>query len=331
MNSRPKRIAIVRLSALGDIINSAVVVQFVRRHLPDAEIDWIVEEAFAPVLQPHPDLDAVHTVPLKRLKREKSPSLLKKTLDELRSFGPYDLVIDLQGLLKSAVVARLAGKNVHGFDAASAREGLAAKFYRSRSRIPYETNIVRRNCDLVGEALGFRVTDGDILAKAPALAVGERPAFLRDRPRYIAVVVGASWASKRYPADRLAEVCDRLPLPCILVWGNPQEKADAETVAHKSANASVAPPLTLPQLRDLVGHADLTVGGDTGPTHLAWALNRPSVVLFGPTTPRMMFETPRNVAIESDSPVDLGRIDKNDMSIATIPPETIAETARRLL
>jgi heptosyltransferase-1 len=329
MESRPKRIALVRLSALGDIINSAVVLQFIRKHLPDARIEWIVEEAFAPVLRPHPDLDAVHTVPLKRIKREKSLALLKETVRELRALGPYDRIVDLQGLLKSAVTARLLGRNVHGFDAASAREGLAARFYATRSTIPYETNVIRRNCDLVGEALGFRITDEALLDKVPALFVGERLPELP--PRYIAVVVGASWPSKRYPARQLSTLCDLLPLPAVLVWGNDAEKAEARKIAETSSNATVGPPTTLPGLRDLIGHADLTIGGDTGPTHLAWALNRPSVVLFGPTTPRMMFETPVNVAIESDSTVDIGRIDKSDMSIADILPETIAETARRLL
>jgi len=324
------RIAIVRLSALGDIINSAVVLQFIRRRYPGARIDWITESQFAPILQPHPELERVHGIPLKRLKREKSLRLLRDILRTLRAAGPYDHIIDMQGLLKSALVSRLAGAKVHGFDAASAREGIAAHFYRTRSRIPYETNIIRRNCDLVGEALGFRVGDAEILAMAPALHIGPRPAFAGETP-YIAVVVGASWPSKCYPPAQLAEVCAALPLPCLLLWGSAAEKADAEAVAAAAPNARVAPALTLGELRDTVGHAALAVGGDTGPTHLAWALGRPSVVLFGPTTPRMMFETPRNVAVESDSHVDILRIDKSDMSIGTIPPGAVIQKATELL
>ena len=325
-----ERIAIVRLSALGDIINSAVVLQFVRRHRPDARIDWITETQFVPVLQPHPELDRVHGVPLKRLKREKRLGLLRETVKGLRGLGPYDVVIDLQGLLKSALVARLADKNVCGFDAASSREGLASLFYRTRVRIPYETNVIRRNCDLVGAALGFRVSDEELLAKAPTLFVGAKPDF-PGMPRYVAVIVGASWPSKCYPPALWANVCDALPLPCLLVWGSEAEKTDAETIAAQSKNARTAPSLSLPQLRDAVGHAALTVGGDTGPTHLAWALNRPSVVLYGPTTPRMMFETPCNVAVKSDSDVDILHIDKSDMSIRTIPPATVIEKCLELL
>jgi heptosyltransferase I len=325
-----ERIAVVRLSALGDIINSAVVLQFIRKHRPDARVDWITETQFVPLLQPHPDLDGVHGVPLKQIKREKRLGLLRETVRRLRALGPYDVVIDLQGLLKSAIVARLAGKNVHGFDAASSREGPASLFYRTRSRIPYETNIIRRNCDLVGEALGFRVSDEEILTKTPALFVGEKPDF-PQMPRYIAVVVGASWPSKCYPPALWARVCDGLPLPCLLVWGSEAENAAADAIAARSENARTAPALTLPQLRAAVGHAALTLGGDTGPTHLAWALNRPSVVLYGPTTPRMMFETPQNIAIESDSQVDILHIDKDDMSIGSIPPETVIEKSLELL
>ena len=122
-----------------------------------------------------------------------------------------------------------------------------------------------------------------------------------------------------------------MPLPCILVWGSENERMDAEEIAAESPNARVAPKIGLPALRDLIGHAALTVGGDTGPTHLAWALNRPSVVLYGPTTPRMMFETPQNVAVESDSAVDILRIDKTDMSIGTIPPASVIQKAKELL
>ncbi len=331
MHSVSERIAIVRLSALGDIINSAVVLQFIRKYRPAARIEWIAEEQFAPILQPNDDLAAVHTVPLKRIKREKNLPLLVATVKKLRSLGPYDLIIDMQGLLKSAVTARLLGKNTHGFDAASAREGIAARFYRRRYSIPYETNIIRRNCDLVGKALGFQIGDEALLDKKPALFLGKRPTFAKAVPHYIAIIVGASWPSKRYPPRRYATLCDLLPYPCFLIWGSEKELEDAKTIAAASENAVVAPSLSLAQLRDAVGYADLTIGGDTGPTHLAWALNRPSVTLYGPTTPRMMFETPRNIAVESDSNVDILHIDKNDMSIKTISPGKIASAAKALL
>lgn len=324
------RIAIVRLSALGDIINSAVVLQFIKQAYPGVRIEWITEAQFAPILQPHPDLDAVHGIALKQLKRHKSFKVLRALVRQLRALGPYDLVIDMQGLIKSAVVSRLAGSPVIGFSADSARERLAALFYTQHSTIPYETNIIRRNCELVSDALDFHISDQMIEEKAPALFVGEKPESIPFE-HYIAIVVGASWPSKCYPPERFAEVCDAMPHPCLLIWGNDAEKKSAETIASLSGNAHVAPAFDLAKLRDAIAYAALTIGGDTGPTHLAWALNRPSVVLFGPTTPRMMFETPRNVAIESNSEVDILHIDKHDMSIGSIPPETVIQNALELL
>jgi heptosyltransferase-1 len=325
------RIALVRLSALGDIINTTVVLQFVKRHFPRARVEWITEEAFAPLLQDHPDLHAVHSVPLKRIKKEKNFTLLMQTVRKLRRLGSYDQIIDMQGLLKSALTARLIGKNVHGYDSASARESLAALFYETSSSIPYAENIIRRNCRLVAEALGFAVSDKEILEKAPTLPILERPAFLPQGKKCVAIVVGASWPSKQYPKELWAALCGLLDARVVLIWGTQKEHEDAEWIATHAANAEVAPKLTLPQLTAVIAHADLTLGNDTGPTHLAWALNRPSVTLFGPTTPRMMFETPDNVAIESDSDVDITKIDKYDFSIRHIDPQAVADAAEELL
>lgn len=332
MNREPIRIALVRLTALGDIINGTIVLQLIKKHYPDARIEWFCEEAFAPVLEGHPDLVRVHAVPIKRIKKEKSLALLKETVSGLKASGPFDKIIDMQGLIKSAVVSRLIGRNTHGFDRASAREGLAARFYRTHSHIAYEKNVIRRNIDVVADALGFKVSDGEILAKAPCFAPQERPAFLAPDRKNIAFVIGASWPSKEYPKEKFTELCfDLEEARCILIWGSEREREYADFIAKNAPNAAVAPRLSLAGLRAAIEHCDLTIGNDTGPTHLAWAMNRPSITLFGPTNTRMIYETPVNLACESDSKVDISKIDKNDFSIRTIPVEAIAEKARRLL
>ncbi len=165
----PLRIAIVRLSALGDIINSALILQFIKQAHPDARIEWICEEAFAPIIQGHPALDAVHTVAIKRAKRTKSLSLLFQSISMLRSLGTFDVIIDLQGLLKSAIVARLIGKNIYGFDKESIREPLASKLYQSHAHIPYAENSIWRSVVLVNTALGLHITKEMVDAKQPAL------------------------------------------------------------------------------------------------------------------------------------------------------------------
>jgi heptosyltransferase-1 len=328
----PIRIALVRLTALGDIINGAIVLQLIKKHYPDARVEWFCEEAFAPVLLGHPDLVKVHAVPIKRIKKEKSLALLRETLSLLKASGSFDKIIDMQGLLKSAVVARFIGKNIHGFDSASARESAASWFYRTSSHIAYEENVVRRNIDVVAEALSFSVDDEEIRSKKPCFPPQARPSFLATDTKNIALVIGASWPSKEYPKEKFAELCSALGnCRCLLIWGSPREKEFADFIAERASNAVAAPKLSLAELRAVIEHCDLTIGNDTGPTHLAWAMNRPSITLFGPTNTRMIYETPLNLACESDSKVNINKIDKDDFSIRSIVVAEIAAKAKRLL
>ena len=159
------RIAIVRLSALGDIVNSAIVLQFIKQKYPNIVIEWITEEVFSSLLINHPFIDKVHPLNLKKLKTEKSFSHLKETINYLKSLGSFDLVIDIQGLIKSSIVARIVSKNTHGFSKDSTREGLASLLYKTTSVIAYDENIVRRNCFVVSDGLGFKIDDEMILNK----------------------------------------------------------------------------------------------------------------------------------------------------------------------
>jgi len=332
MNKSPLRIAIVRLTALGDIINGTVVLQLIKKHYKDAQIEWFCEEAFASILQDHPDLEKVHAVPIKRIKRSKDLALLQATNKALKSAGPFDKIIDMQGLIKSAVVARLIGKETHGFDKESARESVAAWFYKSTSSIPYESNVIKRNIDVVADALEFSVSDAEILAKKPCFASQAKPGFLASEKQNIALVIGASWPSKEYPKEKFAELCFALEdAQCILIWGSEKEREYATFIAERASNVTITPKLSLRELTATIEHCDLTIGNDTGPTHLAWAMNRPSITLFGPTNTRMIYETPINLACESDSPVDIMKINKQDFSIKEIRVHEVVMKAKKLL
>ncbi|QOP44242.1 lipopolysaccharide heptosyltransferase I [Sulfurimonas sediminis] len=325
-----KSIAIVRLSALGDIINSAVVLQFIKKEYPDAKIEWISEEIFSEILRDNKHLHTVHTVNLKKLKKTKSFSLLKKTFSALSMLPDYDVVIDMQGLLKSAAVARIIGKNTHGFDKNSIRESLAALFYKTTSSVPYEENIIKRNCFVVADALGFEITDAMILNKEPVFPQ-KKEFSLQGEKKNIAFVIGASWSSKIYPKESVADICNRLQEQCYIIWGNASEKEEAQWICQHSKYATLAPKLTLNELVSFVSSMDLLIGNDTGPTHLAWAQNIPSITLLGPTTTRMIYETPINVGIKSPSNVNILKIDKNDFSIKEIPVEKVTNKAKELL
>ena len=330
MNTEIKSIAIVRLSALGDIVNSAIVLQFITTEYPNARVEWITEEVFSPLLNNHPLLKAVHTVNLKKLKKNKSFSLLNATLKELSSLGEYDLIIDMQGLIKSSIVARLLGKNTHGFDKNSTRESLAALLYKTTSTISYETSVVKRNCFLVGDALGFIITDEMILNKKAIFEV-TKEFELQKNVKNIAFVIGASWESKIYPKELVVELANELKETIHVIWGNEDEYAKAQWICKHSEYAVLAPKLALDELVSFISYMDLLIGNDTGPTHMAWAQNVPSITLLGPTTTRMIYETPVNVGIKSPSEVNILKINKEDFSIKEIPTNVVLEKAKELL
>ena len=325
-----KKIAIVRLSALGDIVNTAVVLQFIHQKYPDAKIEWITEEVFAPLLQDHPLLEAVHTINLKKLKKLKSFSLLKSTISKLRSLGEFDVIIDVQGLLKSAIITRLIGNKTHGYDKASAREGVASFFYKSSSHISYSENIIKRNIFVVSDKLDFIVNDEMLLNKKPIFEI-EKSTFIDESKINIAIVIGASWASKKYPEEKIIQLCNALKENCIIIWGNEAEKEEAEWICQNSPFGTLAPRCSLKELISLISGVDLLIGNDTGPTHMAWAQNIPSITLFGPTTTRMIYETPTNIGIKSPSNVDIYKINKNDFSIKDIEVQKITQKAKELL
>jgi len=330
MNKNIKKIAIVRLSALGDIVNSAVVLQFIKKYYPDASIEWITEEMFSSLVQNHPLIDKVHTVNIKKLKKAKSLSLLKENIQALKSLDNFDIIIDIQGLIKSSIVSKIIGKNTHGFDKNSTREGLASLLYKTTSTIAYDANIVRRNCFVVADALGFEISDAMLLDKEKVFPFTPYK-FVDNGKKNICIVIGASWESKKYPKEKIVQLCDALKENCFIIWAGEKEGFDAQWICENSSYAIKAPKMSLGELISYISSSDLLIGNDTGPTHMAWAQNIPSITLFGPTTTRMIYETPKNIGIKSPSEVNIFKINKNDFSIKEIDVSEIADKAKGLL
>ncbi|WP_428738882.1 lipopolysaccharide heptosyltransferase I [Sulfurimonas sp.] len=330
MNKEIKKIAIVRLSALGDIVNSAIVLQFIKRFYPLVQIDWFTEETFNSILKHNNEISTLYPINLKKIKKEKNFTLLKQQILQLRSLEDYDLVIDMQGLIKSAIVARLISKNTHGFDSNSTRESLASLLYKTTSHIAYKENVVKRNCFVVADALGFTITDEMLLNKTPIFPVSYDFQLMQDK-KNIGFVIGASWESKIFPKEKVVDVCNALKEQVYIIWGSEQEKANAKWIEQHCEYATLAPKMQLDELVSFISHLDLLIGNDTGPTHMAWAQNIPSITLLGPTTTRMIYETPKNIGIKSPSKVNILKIDKNDFSIQDIPYETVVEKAKELL
>ncbi len=329
------RIAIVKLSALGDIIHAMSVLQFIKRHLPDSTVDWVVEKGFKDVLASNPDINQILTVNIKRAKKEKSFKLLFQTLRKLKKLKKYDIVIDMQGLLKSAIVSSLIpSEKTFGFDKASLRERFATSFYSDTCQIKYAENVIKRNAFIVSSALGLIISHNDILNKQPFLHFNNsfKPYFLQnDRPN-IAFVPGASFDSKVYPVENFGQLALALDANITLLWGNEKEKIMAEKIQQIAPEVTLSAQLSLGELKAFIGQMNLVIGGDTGPTHMAWALNIPSITLFGSTPGyRNTYLTKINKIIESNSKVNPNKINKDDMSIQTIEVDNITNTAKELL
>jgi heptosyltransferase-1 len=324
------KIAIVKLSALGDIVHAMVILQFVKKHYPDSEIDWIVEKRFQGVLENNPHINQIHAINLNEAKKQKSLKLLFKELIQVRKYGKYDLIIDAQGLLKSAIVTRLMkGIKTVGFDKKSIRERLASYFYNQKVVIGYDKNTIERYVKLISEALRIKITRDDIINKE--LYLFSKSKLLIPQTPYIVMIIGSTWESRNYPKEKYVQVANAIKKNCLVVWGNDQEKKRAEWMRNKSKYIQVMPKLSLDDLKRVISHSSLLIGNDTGPSHMAWALNRPSITLFGPTPIERSFQTPTNKVLKSSSKINHMKLNKKDFSIKEISVNDIVKMAKHLL
>lgn len=328
------RIAIVKLSAMGDIVHAMVALQFIKKHHPDIEIDWIVEQGFSGVLEKNPHIGKILPVSLKAVK--KSPLKLFEEIKRVRRYKrrSYDLVIDAQGLIKSALTACLLGAKRAGFSKESIREGVASLCYNKYVHIAYDANTIDRNVRVLGEPVGVEITPEMILGKEPFLFY-EPDALVTqlkaEHGDYVVFVIGSTWESRNYPKEHFLTVANGLGRDVLVVWGNAEEKAKAAWIASQCKWVTVAPKLNLNGLKALIDHSVLLIGNDTGPTHMAWGLNRPSITIFGPTPTSRVYETPINKVVKSPSKVDPFKLNKEDYSIREIDPQEIVKMAKRLL
>ena len=287
------RFLLVRLGALGDVVHTIPVAAALRRAFPTARLDWLVGARHSAILNLVPVLDT-RLVMADGGDAGGGLSLLA-TIRELRR-REYDVVLDLQGLLKSAVLARSSGASrVLGFSSRYLREGLARLFYTDvhdpggdgMYALRETRHIVDVNLGLL-EPLG--ITSG-----APEFPIervdSDVARTLRERAAgpYVLLNPGAAWPNKRWPpahfASLAAALFERHGLKAIVVWGPDEEPLAREVVAGAGAAAILAPPTTIADLVALAARALLMVGGDTGPTHIAAALGTPVVGLYGPTRP----------------------------------------------
>jgi len=329
------KIAIVKLSALGDIVHAMSVIQLIKKFDQKIKIDWIVDAGFSGILDFHPDIENIHKVNIKKANNKNSVLLLIKELLKVKNFGTYDLVIDMQGLLKSALISRLIGSPITvGFDKFSSREGFASIFYNKTFQCNYSENIIERNTALIEFALGINGASQDSKDKLSFLYSSQKylTNYVSKIKKNIILVPGASHKSKRYPISSLVQLTTLIDANFLIIWGNSEEKIMAEEIKAQSPSVNICQHLNIDSLKSLISQVDLLIGPDTGPTHMAWALNTPSITLFGPTPGyRNACETKINRIIESNSKVNPFKIDKNDLSMKDIEVDKIVKVSKDLL
>ncbi|MFP6150141.1 lipopolysaccharide heptosyltransferase I [Helicobacter pylori] len=331
------KIAIVRLSALGDIIVSAVFLAAIKECLPNAQIEWFVDERFGAILEHSPYIDKLHPIALKSALKTFNPLKIFKLFKSLRVYE-YDIIIDMQGLVKSALITQMlkAPKKV-GFDYASAREGLSAFFYSQKVSIAYDEPILKRNFTLLSQALNlpkneiseslssrFKVFSYQDSLKINALNLNQ------NKPK-ILFVLETSKINKTYPTERFKELALMLEnFQICLLWHADEKKATALYGALKhQCDVLLLPKLTLNEVKALLFKMDVIIGGDTGITHLAWALQKPSITLYGNTPmERFKLESPINVSLTGNSNANYH---KKDFSIQNIDPKKIKECVLNIL
>lgn len=324
------KICIVKLSAMGDIIHAMVALQFIKKALPDAQIDWVVESGFAGVLKNNPHIDNILEVNLKSIKKQKSK--IFHQVSTLRSYSKnnYDLIIDAQGLLKSAIVSKIIGaKVIAGFDKTSIREGIASIFYNQKIHIPYDANTIDRNVAVICEPLGIKVSKEQIMAKEAFLYSSS---YVENLPEFFNIfVIGSTWESRNYPKEKFVEIAEALSVDTYIVWGSEEEHKKALWMQEQSRYLHVLPRGSLDELKYVISKCSLLIGNDTGPTHMAWGLNVPSITIFGPTPINRVHVTPINRVVKSHSIINHYKLDKNDFSICEIKSDEIIKIARELI
>jgi lipopolysaccharide heptosyltransferase I len=280
------RALVVRLSAIGDVVHALPVLAALRAH--GWETGWVVEPSARPLLEGNPDLSRLWPAPPARLS---SWRVAHRVLADLRA-KEYDVALDLQGLWKSAAWARLSGAGrVVGLSRRWRREPASAMLVREHVELtPGIVHVIDENLALLGplgiDAVGRR--DFPLPAAAAEERVVERSLEAMGLSTFAVLNPGGGWPSKLWPAESFGALARGLRdrgLPSLVTWG-PGEEALADRVAAASAGAARrAFPTTLLEYVALVRRARLVVAGDTGPMHLACAVGRPVVALFGPTDP----------------------------------------------
>lgn len=299
---------------MGDVIHNLAVASDIAAIVKDACIDWVVEDSFAPIPAMHPSVNRVIPVSVRRWRKKiLFPSVwseIRSTMHDLKS-EQYDYIIDTQGLLKSALIARRANGSVYGLDKASAREPMASRFYDHTFSINKNQHAVPRNRQLAAAVFGYD------LKSAPlnyGIAANKSGSFnWIPQSKFLVFLHGTSRKSKLWPESnwiKLGQLLSNKGSTILLPWGNEEEHERAQRLASAIDHGVATPQLGLDELAGVLAQSQAVVGVDTGPIHLAVAINQPTVAIYTDTDPALTGVLP----MDSGRSINIGN--KNKMPTA---------------
>lgn len=300
------RIAIIRLSAFGDVVIASSMLAGLKA-LGDYRIEWFVDERFSGILEHSPCITKIHSLPFKKLL--KSIGGLLEIRRYCKSCGEFDMVVDMQGLIKSAIVGKcLVSKKFVGFSKDGAREGFASYFYTHKVSIPYDSNILERNFSvLFSHIKEFQTSPFTLERVMPLHSQGLGFSYhfitesltshfsalnhMEEKPYTFLFILEASIKEKMYPIEKyakLAQLLQGLLQNCHfhILWNEDKDRADSMLTLLKKQGlkATQLDKLDFNSLKFVLRQVDCAIGGDTGVTHLAWAMGTHCITLYGNNT-----------------------------------------------
>lgn len=335
---------------MGDVLHAMPAVAAMRERHPEWVIDWAIEPAWSELLEAKSDgghdsardarrplVDRWIAVPTREWKRRPASLITLREIAGLRREfrgARYGLCVDMQGSIRSAMVGRMAGAESF-VGQAEPREAPAAWFYQERVKVTAD-HVVDQGCELLGSAIGERLEPAKVTLPIDSAAETWCDGlFTGVRQPFAFVSPTAGWGAKQWPAERygaLAAALARAGFRTLVNAGSPED-AVGRRVVETSAGAAVLVPCSVGQMIALVRRAALVVGGDTGPLHLAAALERPVVGLYGPTDPARNgpYGTQSRVLRHPSSIVDHSRHSETEKGLLEITVDEVVEAALELL
>ncbi len=280
------RILLVKMSSMGDIFHTFPALSDLKQQYPQAEIHWVVEEGFSEIAAWHPAVTRVIPIQLRRWMKHKNRAswqafqAWKKALQQ----ETYDCVIDAQGLLKSGLVSRCAkAVNIHGYDKHSAREAIASWLYHSRYLVATEQHAVERTRQLFAQAFGY--TPGVLLN----FGIKERFSHVQKNPQKLVFIIGTSWVTKLWATAQwqtLTQIAIAQGFAVEIIWGSAAEQEIAQAIIDQCPQATRPHErMSITAIAEKLVEAAGVIGLDTGFSHLAGALETPTIAIYGPTSP----------------------------------------------